>query len=168
MLIGQHVLFVGLILSHLPTLAIIVVELRNPQKGGLGYGVTMNQYKWEWRSPSILSRWYNSILSKTLLGGVCKKNMHLPVFRGVFSQKPVLYMIFQTDFAWKDLNEANCPFFCKNSTSTIRATKKKSLSEMFQVHIPVFQICVVFTPKIGEDESILTDIFQMGWNPPTK
>ena len=36
---------------------------------------------------------------------------------------------------------------------------------MFHIHIPVFQIFVVFTPKIGEDEPILTNIFQMGWNP---
>ena len=27
-----------------------------------------------------------------------------------------------------------------------------------------FQIFFIFTPKIGEDEPILTNIFQMGWN----
>ena len=27
-----------------------------------------------------------------------------------------------------------------------------------------FQICFIFTPKLGEDEPILTHIFQMGWN----
>ena len=41
----------------------------------------------------------------------------------------------------------------------------------FQIHIPLlggsFKQFLFFTPKIGEDESISTNIFQMGWNHPT-
>ena len=125
--------FVGLIPSHLPTLAIIV-GVAQPPKGGLGYGATINQYKWEWPSPSILSRWYNSI-QKTLLGGVCKKKSTFQFSGCVFSKTSTL--ILQDCFWVKKMNEANCPFFTKFHFHCPGHQKFVVPTGIFQIHIPL-------------------------------